>query len=72
MPNSIELPKGYENVLMEAYRKESLTAVLESAGAAGQHRADGAAGRVLLPRLLHGRLGDVQANGDCPRTAARP
>lgn len=27
MPNSIELPHGYENVLMEAYRKESLTAV---------------------------------------------
>ena len=25
--------------------------------AAGQHRADGAAGRVLLPRLLHGRPG---------------
>ena len=21
MPNNIELPKGYENVLMEAYRK---------------------------------------------------
>ena len=57
MPNSIELPKGYENVLMEAYRKESLTAVLESAAPQGNIAQMEQLGRVLLPRLLHGRPG---------------
>ena len=69
MPNSIELPKGYENVLMEAYRKESLTAVLESAAPQGNIAQMEQLGEFYYPVYSMGGLGDVQANGRLPQNS---
>ena len=69
MPNSIELPKGYENVLMEAYRKESLTSVLESAAPQGNIAQMEQLGEFYYPVYSMGGLGDVQANGRLPQNS---
>ena len=69
MPNGIELPKGYENVLMEAYRKESLTAVLESAAPQGNIAQMEQLGEFYYPVYSMGGLGDVQANGRLPQNS---
>lgn len=72
MPNSIELPKGYENVLMEAYRKGSLTAVLESAAPQGNIAQMEQLGEFYYPSTPWAAWETCRQTGDCPRTAARP
>ena len=72
MPNGIELPKGDENVLMEAYRKESLTAVLESAAPQGNIAQMEQLGEFYYPVYSMGAWATCRPTGDCRRTAARP
>lgn len=69
MAHSINLPEGYEDVLLEAYRKESLTSVLESAAPAGNIANMESLGTFYYPEYSTGGLGDVQANGRLPQNA---
>lgn len=69
MPHNIALPEGYENVLLEAYRKESLTSVLESAAPAGNIAQMEQLGTFYYPVFSTGGLGDVQANGRLPENS---
>ena len=69
MPHNIALPEGYENVLLEAYRKESLTSVLESAAPAGNIAKMEQLGTFYYPVFSTGGLGDVQANGRLPENS---
>lgn len=69
MAHSIALPEGYENVLLEAYRKESLTSVLESAAPTGNIAQMEQLGTFYYPVFSTGGLGDVQANGRLPENS---
>jgi hypothetical protein len=66
MANDISLPAGYENVLLEAYRKESLTSVLENTAPGGNIAQMEQLGTFYYPEYSTGGLGDVQANGKLP------
>lgn len=69
MAHSIALPEGYENVLLEAYRKESLTSDLESAAPAGNIAQMEQLGTFYYPVFSTGGLGDVQDNGRLPENS---
>lgn len=66
MPHNITLPEGYENVLLEAYRKESLTSALESAAPTGNIAQMEQMGTFYYPVYSMGGLGDVKDNGRLP------
>ena len=69
MAHSIALPEGYENVLLEAYRKESLTSELESASPTGNIAQMEQLGTFYYPVFSTGGLGDVQDNGRLPENS---